>query len=70
MASTPAPQKRGFRFVGDGSRFIPGVPARDLTPEEADRFADAIRGSDLYQPEAASASAATEKADDSKGDMS
>ena len=57
------PPKGGLRFVGDGSRFIPGVPARDLTPDESARHWDRIADSDLYQPEAASASAAHEKAD-------
>lgn len=65
MASSKAPQKRGLRFVGDGSRFIPGVPTRDLSPEEAEHYAPLVAGSDLYT-EAASASAAHEKADTRK----
>lgn len=28
----------GLKWVGDGRFMIPGVPTRDLTPEEAGRF--------------------------------
>lgn len=58
----PASQPpKGLHFIGDGSRFIPGVPARDLTPEEVERHRDRVANSDLYT-EAASASAVNEKA--------
>lgn len=33
----------GWRYVGNGA-FIPGVPARDLTPAEMQEHADAIKG--------------------------
>jgi hypothetical protein len=45
----------GVRYLGHGE-FIPGVPARDLTAEEAARFGKAIAehrrntGRDLYGP--------------------
>lgn len=38
-----------MRYVGGGS-FLIGVPARDLTAEEAERYRDAIAGSPLYEP--------------------
>lgn len=46
-----------LRYVGDGE-YIPGVPARDLTAEEAERFSRAIMataaatGRALYQSKA------------------
>lgn len=62
-SSTPP---TGLHWIGDGTRFIPGVPARDLAPEELGAFnvSDLI-GSGLYT-EAASASAAKQKADSTK----
>lgn len=56
--------RKGLLWIG-GSRFMPGVPARDLTPEEAARHWDRVRNSGLYT-EAASASAVNEKADSTK----
>ncbi len=56
---------KGLLWIGDGSRFIPGVPARDLTPAEVGSRRSDLVGSGLYT-EAASASAATEKADSTK----
>lgn len=38
-----------MRYVGGGS-FLIGVPARDLTAEEAERYRDVIAGSPLYEP--------------------
>lgn len=32
----------GMTWVGDGTEMIPGVPPRNLTPEEAERFRDLI----------------------------
>lgn len=55
-----------LRWVGDGTRFIPGVPARDLSSDEAGHFtARVLIASGLYT-EAASASAVTAKADPQK----
>lgn len=49
-----------MRYLGDGSFYI-GVPARDLTAEEAALHGDVIAGSPLYEavtaPEAAQADA-------------
>lgn len=46
----PARASHALRFVGDGSRFIPGVPTRDLSADEAARFdADALVASGLYR---------------------
>ena len=44
----------GLRYVGAGA-YIMGVPARDLSPAEAERHAEAIRqvadaGQVLYEP--------------------
>lgn len=38
-----------MHYVGKGSFFV-GVPARDLTAEEAEQYADIIVGSNLYEP--------------------
>lgn len=38
-----------LRYVGDGA-FLIGVPARDLTAEEAAQVAEIIAGSPLYEP--------------------
>ena len=38
-----------MKYVGDGS-FIVGVPARDLSADEAERLAEMIAGSPLYGP--------------------
>lgn len=38
-----------MRYVGDGAFFV-GVPARDLTAEEAERYGEIIAGSSLYEP--------------------
>lgn len=48
----------GLKWVGGAGQFIPGVPARDLTAEEAERFPRAAE-SPLY--EAADAPKATRK---------
>lgn len=32
----------GLKWVGDGRFTIPGIPSRDLTPEEASRFRELI----------------------------
>lgn len=51
-----------MKYVGDGS-FIVGVPARDLSADEAERLAEMIAGSPLYEPvveaQAAPAAAST-----------
>lgn len=41
-----------MNYVGNGSFFI-GVPARNLTADEAEQYADIIAGSPLYEPVAA-----------------
>jgi hypothetical protein len=38
-----------MRYVGGGSFYI-GVPARDLTAEEAERYREVLVGSPLYEP--------------------
>lgn len=38
-----------MRYVGGGSFYI-GIPARDLTAEEAERHRDVLEGSPLYEP--------------------
>lgn len=38
-----------LRYVGNGSFYI-GVPARDLTAEEAELHAEIVTGSPLYEP--------------------
>lgn len=44
---TEAATPTNWRYVGNGN-FIPGVPARDLTPAEMQEHADTIKGqSDL-----------------------
>lgn len=51
MATT---KKQGLRYVGPEpvGNFIgiPGVPCRHLSSEEAERFAQKIAGSALYEP--------------------
>ena len=48
------PSTTGLRYIGDGT-YINGVPARDLSPDEAARYADLIAASEqatgiqLYQ---------------------
>lgn len=38
-----------YKYVGKGD-FLPGVPTRDLTPDEADAYGlNAIKESGLYQ---------------------
>ena len=59
------PPRKGLIWIGDGIGYIPGVPTRDLTPEEVERHWDRVRHSVLYT-EAASASAAPDKADSEK----
>lgn len=51
----------GLLWIGDGTRFVLGVPARDLDPEEVGDARAALIASGLYT-EAASASAVNEKA--------
>lgn len=46
----------GLRYVGGGD-FIPGVPARDLTPAEAAQYAAQVKGSRLYVRQVAPESA-------------
>lgn len=48
-----------MRYVGNGAFHI-GVPARDLTAEEADQYSEIITGSPLYE-------AATEQATAEQG---
>ena len=66
--ATPAERSElspALRWVG-GNRFIPGVPARDLSADEVAHFAAReLIASGLYT-EAASASAVNEKADPQK----
>lgn len=38
-----------MRYVGGGSFYI-GIPARDLTAEEAEQHRDVLAGSPLYEP--------------------
>lgn len=53
--TAPAAPAMGLRYIGDGW-YIPGVPARDLTPDEAAIHAEAIAksvaatGRVLYAP--------------------
>lgn len=54
----------GLLWIGDGTRFIPGVPARDLSPDEVTDRTGLI-ASGLYT-DAASESAVSEKADQRK----
>ena len=52
---TSTPTVTGWRYVGGGA-YVPGVPARDLTPEEMAEFAQivagqvALTGQPLYEP--------------------
>lgn len=56
---TAAPE--GARYTGDGTQFLSGVPARDLTPEEWADLPDALRAvalaTGLYVTAAATAPA-------------
>lgn len=56
----------GLHFIGDGTRFIPGVPARDLAPDEVDSHGRPVLIASGLYTEAASASAVNEKADRNK----
>jgi hypothetical protein len=60
----------GLRYVGPG--FIPGIPARDLSPEEVAALAPVHTAATLTRDglytEAASASAADAKSADKEGD--
>lgn len=48
-SKAPSGASNALRYVGDG-RWIRGVPARDLTPDEVARFnADALLASGLYR---------------------
>lgn len=48
-SKAPTGASNALRYVGDG-RWIRGVPARDLSPEEAVRFdQDALLASGLYR---------------------
>ena len=63
-----------MRYVGNGS-FLIGVPARDLSAEEAGRYAETIADSGLYEPmvepvaavRAAASAAPTEQAETGEG---
>ncbi len=52
---TRTPTTGALRYVGDGA-YIHGVPARDLSPDEAARYADQIASAEaathatLYEP--------------------
>lgn len=48
-----------MRYVGGGSFYI-GVPARDLTAEEAVQYREVIEGSPLYEPAPAAEQPASE----------
>ena len=61
-----------MRYVGGGS-FLIGVPARDLTADEAELYRDAIAGSPLYEPidaanDDVAAEALTPAAEESEGE--
>ena len=58
MPATKPP--KGLTWIGDGSRFIPGVPARDLTADEVANRPELI-ASGLY----IEAASATPTADES-----
>lgn len=48
-APTPPPAPRGLRYIGDGAAVV-DVPARDLTPAEADAYGRAaLVASGLYE---------------------
>jgi len=49
-----------FKYVGDG-RFVPGVPARDLTNEEAEEFE--VENSDIYEKVESPATKSASKGD-------
>jgi hypothetical protein len=40
-----------WKYVGDGSQFIPGIPARDLSAKEVKELGiqEAVEASDLYK---------------------
>ena len=62
--SEPSP---ALRWVGDESRFIPGVPARDLSADEAAHFsARVLIASGLYTEAASARPAALDTADSRK----
>ena len=61
-----------MRYIGGGS-FLIGVPARDLTADEAELYRDMIAGSSLYEPidneaEEMTAKALTPAAEKSEGE--
>jgi hypothetical protein len=60
------PPRKGLIWIGDGTRFIPGVPARDLAPEEVDSHGRPVLIASGLYTEAASASAVNDKADRDK----
>jgi hypothetical protein len=45
---TASKPRKGLLWIGDGTRFIPGVPARDLTPAEVGSRRSDLVGSGLY----------------------
>lgn len=54
-----------FKYIGDGP-FIPGIPSRDLSEEEAEAAGlEVLRESDLYQ-EVKSSKPKKEKKEESK----
>jgi hypothetical protein len=44
-----------WKYMGDGSQFVPGVPARDLTSKEVKErdIQEAVETSDLYKKDSA-----------------
>jgi hypothetical protein len=42
----------GLRWIGGAGQFVPGIPARDLTEEEVERYPQA-RQSSLYEDDEA-----------------
>ena len=50
-----------LKFIGGAGQFLPGVPARDLTAEEAERYPRALT-SPLYEPEGAGRTETNEEA--------
>lgn len=47
MKGNPMPTR--YVYVGDG-RYLPGVPARDLTVEESEEHREQVESSALYEP--------------------
>tara|TARA_Y100000310_G_scaffold333928_1_gene412509 strand:+ start:302 stop:472 length:171 start_codon:yes stop_codon:yes gene_type:complete len=43
----------GWKYVGDDGRFIPGIPARDLTDKEVKELGvqEVVEASDLWRKE-------------------